>query len=156
MPIRISRASATTVKFSTPQEIIIDHANDSIKLGDGTTLVGVTASNELKTFIGNTATNPLPTIAPKCASTTPTSVSASTSNTTVASANTSRIGLLLFNDSNKACFVKYGATASASDFSFKLESQELAIISQELLYTGRIDAIWLAGATGSMKVTECS
>ena len=49
MPILVSRASAATVSFSTPQEIIVSHLDDSIRLGDGTTLVGVTANNELKT-----------------------------------------------------------------------------------------------------------
>lgn len=48
MPILVSRASAATVSFSTPQEIIVSHLDDSIRLGDGTTLVGVTVNNELK------------------------------------------------------------------------------------------------------------
>jgi len=39
VPIRVHKAgSPTTVKFSTPQEIIISHLDDSIRLGDGTTL----------------------------------------------------------------------------------------------------------------------
>lgn len=39
MPIRVSRAAATTVKFSSAQEIVIDHTNDSIRLGDGTNFI---------------------------------------------------------------------------------------------------------------------
>jgi hypothetical protein len=42
MPIKISRSAATTVTFSTPQEIIINHADDSIRLGDGTNLLSST------------------------------------------------------------------------------------------------------------------
>ena len=38
MPVIINRAAASTVSFSSPQEIIIDHSNDCIRLGDGTTL----------------------------------------------------------------------------------------------------------------------
>jgi len=34
-------------------EVVIDHANDSIKIGDGTNLVDVTASNELKVSDSN-------------------------------------------------------------------------------------------------------
>lgn len=54
MPILVSRASAATVSFSTPQEIIISHVDDSIRLGDGTTLVNVTLANELKTSDADT------------------------------------------------------------------------------------------------------
>lgn len=42
MPIRISRAAAANVKFSTPQEIVISHTDDSIRLGDGTSLITAT------------------------------------------------------------------------------------------------------------------
>jgi len=44
VPIRISRASATTVKFSSPQEVVISHLDDSIRLGDGTSLLTSTTS----------------------------------------------------------------------------------------------------------------
>lgn len=42
MPIIANNSEATTVSFSTPQEIVIDHADDSIKLGDGVDLVTTT------------------------------------------------------------------------------------------------------------------
>jgi len=41
MPIRIARASATVVQFSTPQEIIIDNTNDSIAIGDDIDIIDV-------------------------------------------------------------------------------------------------------------------
>lgn len=49
MGVIVSRASAATVSFATPQEIVINHADDSIRLGDGTRLTTVTAAGALKT-----------------------------------------------------------------------------------------------------------
>lgn len=49
MAITVSRASASTVSFTTPQEIVISHADDSIKIGDGVDLADVTTANALKT-----------------------------------------------------------------------------------------------------------
>lgn len=43
MAVHLHRASAATVSFSTPQEIIISHTDDSIRIGDGTNLVTSTA-----------------------------------------------------------------------------------------------------------------
>lgn len=40
MPIHVYKSSATTVNFSSPQEIVISHTDDSIRIGDGTDLVG--------------------------------------------------------------------------------------------------------------------
>lgn len=48
MAITINKTSSVTAQFEDPQEIIISHIDDSIRIGDGTTLVGVTATNELK------------------------------------------------------------------------------------------------------------
>lgn len=44
MPIRISRAASSTVSFSSPQEVIISHVDDSIRLGDGSSLVTTTTN----------------------------------------------------------------------------------------------------------------
>lgn len=40
MAIKIRKHGTVTASFATPQEIIIDHANDSIKIGDGTNVMG--------------------------------------------------------------------------------------------------------------------
>lgn len=41
MAVHLHRASAATVSFSTPQEIVISHLDDSIKIGDGTNFLTV-------------------------------------------------------------------------------------------------------------------
>lgn len=43
MGISIRKNGTVTAQFTTPQEIVISHANDSIQLGDGTNLVGVSS-----------------------------------------------------------------------------------------------------------------
>lgn len=47
MPIKLSRAAAATVAFSTPQEIVISHADDSIRIGNGTNLMNVNADGSI-------------------------------------------------------------------------------------------------------------
>ncbi len=53
MGIHVSKrgnvGGTTSVTFPTAQEIIINHADDSIKIGDGTDIADVTAANALKT-----------------------------------------------------------------------------------------------------------
>ena len=48
MPISIHRTSSVTATFADPQEIVISHIDDSIRIGDGLNLAAVTANNELK------------------------------------------------------------------------------------------------------------
>ncbi len=48
MGITVSKSTVATVSFSTPQEIIITHADDSIKIGNGTYLAAVTSALALK------------------------------------------------------------------------------------------------------------
>ena len=55
MPIKISRSSVTTVQFSTPQEIIISHLDDSIKIGDGTDFLSINADGSINSVV--TASN---------------------------------------------------------------------------------------------------
>jgi hypothetical protein len=45
--ITVSRASAATVSFSTPQEIIISHADDSIKVGDGADFLAINSDGSI-------------------------------------------------------------------------------------------------------------
>lgn len=67
MGISVAKSTTATVQFSTPQEIVISHTNDTIRLGDGTRLTTVTAAGALKTDSSHVtqpvsaATLPLPT-----------------------------------------------------------------------------------------------
>lgn len=94
------------------------------------------------------------------ATSTLTNISASVANQTALSANANRLGADFFNDSDTKCYLKYGATASASSAS--------AIVPPGLVwkiavgeYSGQVDVIWIsdtgaAAPTGALRVTECT
>ena len=84
------------------------------------------------------------------ATSTTSSVAGSASSVTLLASNTSRIKTVINNDSTATLYVKEGATASASDYSYKLFQDDFAIVDD---YNGLIAGIW-ASATGSARLTE--
>lgn len=79
-------------------------------------------------------------------------VSASASSVTALASNAARRYAIFYNDSTADCRLKYGTTASATDFTYYLPS--LGTLSVEgAEYSGRIDVIH-ASATGTLRVTE--
>lgn len=89
---------------------------------------------------------------PSASSATITSVAGSGSSTTLKASNSARKGLIIFNDSSAALYIKFGATASTSSFSIKLFPYETYAMDT-VIYTGIIDGIW-DSATGNARVTE--
>lgn len=86
-------------------------------------------------------------------STSVTSVTAAAVSTAIIASNANRRMAILVNDSDKVAYVKLGATASTTSYSYRLtplQTLELPIP----VYTGAIDAIWDSSPTGSMRVTE--
>lgn len=86
-------------------------------------------------------------------STSVTSVTAAAVSTAILASNANRRMAILVNDSDKVAYVKLGATASTTSYSYRLaplQTLELAVP----VYTGAIDAIWDSSPTGSMRVTE--
>lgn len=77
-------------------------------------------------------------------------VASSATSVTLLSAATARISATLYNDSTQDVRIKYGTTASATDFTWYLPSYGTLYIDD---YNGRIDAIWLS-ANGNMRITE--
>ena len=69
---------------------------------------------------------------------------------TLLAANTARKQAIIINDSTSVLYVKYGATASNTDFTFIVLAGGSLIIDD---YTGRLDGIW-STATGSAQLTE--
>lgn len=78
-------------------------------------------------------------------------VSGSASSVTVLASNTARLGASVFNDSTSAVYLKYGASASTSSFSAKLDPG--GYFECPFHYTGLIAGIW-DSATGAARVTE--
>lgn len=103
-----------------------------------------------------TAANPLPVTAsfapPSSATATLSNVAGSATSVTILAANALRKTAILFNDSSAALYLKFGATASATDFSYKVFPNGTWEMP-DVTYTGIIDGIW-DSATGTARVTE--
>jgi hypothetical protein len=72
-------------------------------------------------------------------------------NATLLASNANRLGATIFNDSSKILYVKFGTTASSTDFTVKMQAGDYYEIP--FGYTGRIDGIW-AAANGAARMTE--
>lgn len=80
-------------------------------------------------------------------------VSSSASNVTLRAANTARLGLMMYNDSTSSCYVKFGATASATSFTVFLGPTAYYELPGPHVYNGIVDGIWVS-ANGNMRVSE--
>ena len=81
------------------------------------------------------------------------SVTSAATNTVLLASNASRRQAVLYNDCDKAVYVKLGATASSTSFSYRLQPNQTLELPTPV-YTGAIDGIWDSSPTGSMRVTE--
>jgi hypothetical protein len=66
-------------------------------------------------------------------------------------ANTSRTGVIIVNESTSVMYIKYGTTASATSYTYRVASNGTVEIG--FGYTGRIDAILVSGS-GNAQITE--
>lgn len=82
-----------------------------------------------------------------------TSVLATGISTAVLAANPDRRAATFYNDADKSCFLKFGATASTSSYTVRLYPTGFFTMPYPA-YTGPIDAIWEAAPTGALRVTE--
>lgn len=80
-----------------------------------------------------------------------TSVSNSLTSVTVLASNSARKGFVVYNDSIVILYIAFGATASTTAFSYKL--QPATAYTSDTLYTGVISGI-ASAASGSARVTE--
>ena len=81
------------------------------------------------------------------------SVTSAATNTVLLASNASRRQAVLYNDCDKAVYVKLGATASSTSFTYRLQPNQTLELPTPV-YTGAIDGIWDSSPTGSMRVTE--
>lgn len=68
--------------------------------------------------------------------------------------NGTRRGLICINTDANAVYLKYGTTASLTDFSILISGNGGYWEMPWPIYTGRIDAIWAADGSGSLYMTE--
>jgi hypothetical protein len=112
------------------------------------------ASADVITVQGVSGMTPIEVSAAAASSSSLSSVSASASSVSILGSNAARKGFMLYNDSNSACYVAFGATASTSAFTVKIQKQGY-YESASPNYTGAISAIW-DSASGAMRVTSLS
>lgn len=123
-----------------------------VVLASDQSAIPVTQSGTWTVQPGNTA-NTTAWLVKELRAATPTTsnVAASATNVTCLASNANRLGATLFNDSTVHVFAKFGATATSSSFTYKVEGG--GTLEVPFGYTGIIDCIW-ASATGNARVTE--
>ncbi len=105
--------------------------------------------------ITNPDSNPVKTTTAKISTATVTSVDDTASSTTLLSSNNSRKGFIIYNDSTVILYIKLGATASTTSFTYKLNPSG-TLNEPSFPYTGVIDGIWASNASGAARITELS
>lgn len=89
----------------------------------------------------------------KAATSSQSSVAGSATSVTVLAASSARRGAIINNDSTAILYLKLGATASTTSYTYKMYPDDCVEIP--FGYTGIIDGIW-ASATGNARITELS
>lgn len=79
-----------------------------------------------------------------------TSVNDTAISTTLLALNASRKEVIITNDSSSTLYMKLGTTASATDYTVKLGTDDVFTTT----YTGRIDGLWSSDSTGAARITE--
>jgi hypothetical protein len=114
----------------------------------GTNAIGKLAANS-GVDIGDVDVTTLPNVSTASL----TDLASSTSSAQLLAANAARKGLTLYNTDANGVYVKYGTTASATSFTVLIPTSgywEMPVP----IYTGRLDAIWIANGSGSLYATE--
>ena len=81
-----------------------------------------------------------------------TNVASSLTSVTLLTATADRVSGRVHNDSNSRMLVKLGATASTTSFTERVPAKGTFPLPPG--YVGRVDAIWIASASGFARVTE--
>jgi hypothetical protein len=121
----------------------------------GDTIMSVDVNlKELNGTIINTA-NPIPVSVkmPTSSSTVLTNVAASTSAVTILVADAATKGVIIYNDSSAALYIKYGLSASNTSFTYKISGGSNWEMTSSPVYTGIITGVWDT-ATGDARVTK--
>jgi hypothetical protein len=80
-------------------------------------------------------------------------VADSASSISLLASTAGRIGATFFNDSTEILYLKYGATASLTSFTVRIDPLGFFEMPAPV-YTGDVDGIWANNASGSVRITE--
>lgn len=97
--------------------------------------------------------NSLPTSTNAARIATVSAVSSDTSAVTLLAENAARVGFIVHNDSSAVLYVKFGASASSTDYTIKLAAAGTYECPSYPVYVGLVTGIW-AAANGHARVTE--
>jgi hypothetical protein len=112
-------------------------------------VIGDSATTEAAEVVGAAlVTRPV-----RSATATVSSVTAAATSTQLLAANTTRVGVQVFNDSTADMNLKYGTAASSTSFTVKLPPAGYWEMPPGVVYTGIIHGIWVA-ANGAGRITE--
>ena len=118
------------------QRIKLVHGADGVNAGDVSTANGLPVKQQGAT------------------SATLASVAQNAASVTLLASNASRLGAIFVNDSTVVLYLKFGATASTTSFTYKLDPYDTVLIQANMLYTGIVDGIWASAGSGNARVTE--
>lgn len=159
--------SAAGADHNTLDVTVRDTDGDEFKIslidydtGGGTVnlpVVGIGLPGAGGPVAGGTATNPV-VVTGSFAATLPatsavTSVADNVASTQLLASNASRRAFRVYNDSTSVVYIKYGTTASSTDFTVMLDSKGYL---EENFYSGKVDAIWASAPGGAARITELS
>jgi len=118
----------------------------------GGAVAGGTSTNPMRTDPTGTTSQPITLTT--SATATVTSVSGAASDTSLIASNTSRRGILFYNDSTAILYLLFGTgAASTSNYTVQIPAQGFFEMPVAPVYTGGFHGIW-AAANGSVKITE--
>lgn len=81
-------------------------------------------------------------------------VASAATSATIIAANDARIGLVIVNDDANILYIKYGATASTTSYTYQIPGGGGVFEMPFPVYRGLIDGIWSADGSGSARVTQ--
>lgn len=138
-------------------ETAIDYGSGDIRKRPRVVIAGDADSGEIATVTNSAPAQGDWALATRIIVNNPTSsntnsVAASLNNQTLVAGNSNRLGITIYNDSDFYLFFKFGATASQSDYTLKMEPYAY-YETIPFHYIGVIDGVW-NGATGFARITE--
>lgn len=83
-----------------------------------------------------------------------TAVASAATSTSLLAANANRIGVIITNDDANILYVKFGATASLTDYTVQVPITSGVYVMTGPCYRGAIDGIWAADGAGQANITE--
>lgn len=134
---------------ATKQNVVVTDADGNTATVKPASTAAVAA--DLALVVAVSPNNTIATKEVRSATATLSNVASSATSVTLLASNANRLGATIYNDSTRALYLKFGTTASATDFTVLLVSG--AYYEVPFGYTGRLDGIWVA-ANGFARLTE--